>query len=64
MAGVTGVPLAIGIQMLLEEEIEQIGVLAPEACIDPLTFFERYMKYWVNPPQKVEDALYEVVEEL
>lgn len=64
MGGETGVPLAIGVQMLLEEEIEQTGVLAPEACIDPLAFFEYYMKYWVNPPEKVEDALYEVVEEL
>jgi len=64
MGGVTGVPLAIGAQMLLEGEIDQTGVLAPEACIEPLPFFERYMKYWVNPPERVEDALYEVVEEL
>jgi len=64
MGGVTGVPLAIGVQMILDGEIEQTGVLAPEACIDPLPFFERYMQYWVKPPERVEDALYEVVEEL
>lgn len=64
MSGVTGIPLAIAVEMLLEGEIEQTGVLAPEACVDPLPFFERYMKYWVKPPERVEDALYEVVEEL
>ncbi len=64
MAGLTSIPLAIGVKMLLEGEIEQSGVLAPEACIDPLPFFERYMKYWVNPPERVEQALYEVIEEL
>ena len=64
MGGVTSIPLAIGAQMLLEGEIDQPGVLAPEACIEPLPFFERYMTYWVNPPERVEDALYEVVEEL
>lgn len=64
MAGETGIPLAIGVQMLLEGEIEQVGVLAPEACIEPPAFFERYMAYWVKPPERVEDAVYEVVEEL
>ena len=64
MGGSTGVPLAIGVEMILEGKIEQQGVVAPEACIDPLPFFERYMKYWVNPPERVEQALYEVVEEL
>jgi len=64
MGGVTGIPLAIAVQMILDGDIEQTGVLAPEACIDPLPFFERYMQYWVKPPKKVEDALYEVVEKL
>ena len=64
MAGETGIPLAIGVEMLLEGGIEQTGVLAPEACIDPMAFFERYMQYWVKPPTRVEDALYEVVENL
>lgn len=64
MGGSTGVPLAIGVELILEGKIEQQGVVAPEACIDPLLFFERYMKYWVNPPERVEQALYEVVEEL
>ena len=63
MGGRTGIPLAIGIKMLLEGEIEQTGVVAPEACIDPLSFFERYMQYWENPPERVEQALYEVIEE-
>jgi len=64
MAGSTSVPLVIGAELILEGEIEQRGVVAPEACVDPLPFFERYMKYWINPPESVEQALYEVVEEL
>lgn len=64
MGGGTGTPLAIATEMIMNGEISQRGVLAPEACIDPLPFFERYMKYWRNPPQSVEQALYEVVEEM
>lgn len=64
MAGVTSIPMAIGTEMIMNGEISQRGVLAPEACIDPMPFFKRYMKYWRNPPDSVEQALYEVVEEL
>lgn len=63
MAGVTGVPLAIAVEMIMNGEIGQRGVLAPEACIEPLPFFERYVKYCVGPPESVEQALYEVMEE-
>jgi len=64
MGGATSIPLAIAVQMMLEGEIEQTGVLAPEACIDPIPFFQRYMKYWINPPKRVEDTLYEIKEKL
>ncbi len=82
MAGVTGIPLAIGTEMLMEGQVRQCGVLAPEACIAPLAFFERYMRHWQNfpdrvqqywpnymkgrwnPPRSVDEALYEVVEEI
>jgi len=63
-AGSTSIPFALGTEMIMNGEISQRGVLAPEACIDPLPFFERYMKYWSNPPESVEQALYEVVEEM
>lgn len=64
MAGVTGIPLTIAVEMIMNGEISQRGVLAPEACIEPLSFFERYMKYCVSPPESVEQVLYEIVEEI
>jgi len=64
MAGVTGVPLAIAVEMIMNGEISQRGVLAPEACIEPLPFFERYMQYCESPPESVEQAVYQVVEEI
>jgi len=64
MRGVTSIPFALATEMIMNGEITQRGVLAPEACIEPLPFFERYMKYWVNPPESVEQVLYEVFEEV
>ncbi len=59
MAGATGVPLAIAAGMLLRGEIDEVGVLAPEACIDPDVFFARYAAHCpdLGPGQ---DVLYEV----
>jgi saccharopine dehydrogenase-like NADP-dependent oxidoreductase len=45
MAGMTGVPLAIAAGMIIRGEIDVVGVLAPEACIDPDAFFERYASF-------------------
>jgi saccharopine dehydrogenase-like NADP-dependent oxidoreductase len=64
MAGITGIPLAVGTDMIMTGEISQRGVVAPEACIDPLPFIKRYMKDWTNPPGTVGQALYEVIEEM
>lgn len=64
MAAVTSIPLAIGARMIIEGEIDRLGVSAPEACVDPILFFQRYMEYWDNPPVDVQQALYEVIEEL
>jgi saccharopine dehydrogenase-like NADP-dependent oxidoreductase len=50
MAGVTGVPLAIAAEMLLAKEIKSKGVVGPEACIDPIPFFDRYSKHWAEAP--------------
>lgn len=64
MAGVTGIPLAIATDMLIKGEITRRGILAPEACIDPLPFFERFRRYCPGPPRDVDEVLYEIVEEL
>ncbi len=46
MAGVTGVPLAIATEMVINGEITEKGVLTPEeAFIDPMGFFDRYAMY-------------------
>jgi saccharopine dehydrogenase (NAD+, L-lysine-forming) len=46
MAGVTGVPLAIALEMLINGEITEKGVLTPEEVFtDPMNFLDRYAKY-------------------
>ena len=46
MAGVTSVPLAIAVEMVINDEITEKGVLTPEESIaDPMEFFNRYAKY-------------------
>jgi saccharopine dehydrogenase-like NADP-dependent oxidoreductase len=62
MAGETGVPLAIGTDMIIKGEISQRGVLAPEACIEPLPFFERFKQYCLGSPQNINEVIYEVEE--
>ncbi|MHA2008094.1 MAG: saccharopine dehydrogenase family protein [Promethearchaeota archaeon] len=46
MAGVTSVPLAITVEMVINGEITEKGVFTPEEAIsDPIDFFNRYAKY-------------------
>jgi len=46
MAGVTSVPLAIAVVMILKGEIKEKGVLTPEeAILEPMEFFNKYAKY-------------------
>ncbi|MBW1879096.1 MAG: saccharopine dehydrogenase NADP-binding domain-containing protein, partial [Deltaproteobacteria bacterium] len=40
MGGVTGVPLAVGLDLLGRGKLENRGVFAPEAIVDPDAFFE------------------------
>jgi len=40
MGGVTGVPLAVGLDLLGRGQLERRGVFAPEAVVDPAAFFE------------------------
>lgn len=45
MAGVTSVPLTLAVEMILNGEISEKGVLTPEEAIqDPMAFFNRYAK--------------------
>lgn len=39
-AKVTGIPLSIGAQNLARGEAQRVGVVAPEACFDPSSFFD------------------------
>ncbi len=46
MAGVTGVPLAIAVEMVINGEITEKGVLSPEESFsDPMGFLDKYAKY-------------------
>lgn len=57
MAGVTGVPLAIAVLMILNNEIKDKGVFTPEeAFSDPMEFFNQYAKY-CGENLKGEDVL-------
>ncbi|TFG15857.1 MAG: hypothetical protein EU535_00440 [Promethearchaeota archaeon] len=49
MAGVTGVPLAIGAMLILEEKIKEKGVFTPEEIFNKkeglISFFDRFAQY-------------------
>ncbi len=45
MAGLTGVPLAIATNMMIEGKIKIKGVLTPEESIDPIEFFDKLAVY-------------------
>jgi len=40
MAGATGVPLAVGLELFARGAVARRGVFAPEACVDPDVFFD------------------------
>ncbi|MFQ5380973.1 MAG: saccharopine dehydrogenase family protein [Dehalococcoidia bacterium] len=50
MGGITGVPLALGLQMLHELDDTPAGVFAPEALLDANRFFELLGPYCEPPP--------------
>lgn len=49
MGGATGIPLAIGFELLMRGDVTKKGVLAPEAAIDPDAFFDA-LAPWCDPP--------------
>jgi saccharopine dehydrogenase-like NADP-dependent oxidoreductase len=54
----TGIPLAVFASLLLEGIIEEVGVLAPEGCVEPEGFFRR-----LREAQPIFEGLLEVGEE-
>ncbi len=72
MIGVTGISVALAADMLINNEINEPGVFAPEGCIDPDLFFKRYVnywdydnkRYWIPKPQNIKQALWRVEEAL
>ena len=63
MGGVTGIPHAIGLGMILDSTITEKGLFALEGVIDSMEFLRRCSKYWTEPPEDGE-LLLEWVEEL
>lgn len=52
MGPATGYPLAIGAEMLAQGQVEKVGLMVPEECIDPLPFIAEVGK-------RVHEAGYE-----
>ena len=59
MGGMTGVPLAVGLEMLHAGIIDRKGVFAPEEAIDPDAFFDRLAPL-CSPPRLGAAALLRV----
>lgn len=57
MAGATGVPLAIALELLGRGALTRRGVLAPEAALDPDTFFDLLAPRCDPPLASREDLL-------
>ncbi|MCG3752638.1 saccharopine dehydrogenase family protein [Amycolatopsis sp. Poz14] len=62
MGGNTGIPLAVGVELLRRGELLDTGVHAPETAIDPRTFFD-LLAPLTEPGLRGADDLLAVVEE-
>lgn len=49
-----GIPLSIGVQMLANGEIDSLGVMPPEAAINPTDFFEELSKRGIDIQENFE----------
>jgi saccharopine dehydrogenase-like NADP-dependent oxidoreductase len=49
MGGITGIPLALGLEQLQSGSIDRRGVFAPEGAVDPDAFFEALAPYCHAP---------------
>jgi saccharopine dehydrogenase-like NADP-dependent oxidoreductase len=54
-ARVTGIPASIGAQKLARGEATRAGVLAPEACFDPASFFAELARRGIVVHERVPD---------
>ncbi len=54
MGSMTGIPLAVGLRLLLEEKLTKKGVLTPEEAFDPDAFFGLFAPYCTYPAPVTE----------
>jgi len=52
-----GIPLSIGAQIMAAGRVKQKGVLPPEACFDPLSFFRELSKRGIEIHERIEDCV-------
>ena len=57
MGSMTGIPLAVGLGLLLAEKLTKRGVLTPEEAFDPEAFFEAFAPYCTYPAPVPEGRL-------
>ncbi|MCC3313721.1 saccharopine dehydrogenase family protein [Nocardia africana] len=57
MGGHTGIPLAIGLELLRRGKIAEPGVHAPEKAFTPMDFFELYAQFTTEPTATMQDLL-------
>lgn len=62
MSRLTGIPVTIGAIMLAEGKIEEPGVFAPEAIIDPDPFLDRLAEHGIEIFEEEEEEPAEAVE--
>lgn len=62
MAAGTGIPMAVGIGLMLDGKITRRGVMAPEACIEPDVFFDQLHPFCSFPVSVERDELIVVSE--
>jgi lysine 6-dehydrogenase len=51
-ARVTGIPASIGAQKIARGEATRAGVMSPDACFDPLSFFEELSRRGINVEER------------
>jgi len=54
-ARMTGIPASIGAQKLARGEAERTGVIAPEACFEPVAFFRELERRGITVHEKVDE---------
>lgn len=57
MGAVTGVPMGVCLELMLRGELSRSGVFAPEACIDPTSFFAALAPHCIGKPSPDEMVL-------